>query len=172
MSRTIFPTVNTTGVRRYYGLGAWGLGAASDTIAGMEAEGYDPSILNSLAAQGATDAQFQYLWDNFQPNTPDFQNAAMQMLLYGGPGTPAGPTAPGSATQGMTPTTGVTAPLSLNLPGVAYSAVTNPIPGGYSTGQPPPPSSINWSLWLQQNAGFLLAALAVLVVVPPVIKKL
>lgn len=79
-------TVFANGVKRLRpagvaGLGMWGLGDASNTAAGMINEGFDPGTINSLVAAGATDAQLQSLWDNYQPNTPDFSNAAMALLL-------------------------------------------------------------------------------------------
>ena len=181
MSRTIFPTVNTTGVRRYYGgpgLGAWGLGDVNDTAQGMISEGYDPGTISSLVALGASDAQLQSIWNNAGANTPDFSNAAEALMLQ-------------LATGGMTQTTGPTAPVIQPVPsgpitkdpwtGMSFTPsgqalVALPTPGGgttYAPAPPPPPTTpINWSLWLQQNAPFIIGAIAVLAIVPPLVKKL
>lgn len=105
MSYTIMANPNTTGVRRLQTLGAlWGLGASSDIVAGMIGEGYDPSVVNSLAAAGANDAQLQSLWDNYGAGSQDFAVAANSLLsqLTSGPGGAA--SAPGYP-AGAQPTT-------------------------------------------------------------------
>jgi cytochrome c-type biogenesis protein CcmH/NrfF len=109
MSYSVVPTANTTGVRRLQTLGAmWGLGASSDIVAGMIGEGYDPSVVNLLAAAQASDAQLQYLWDNYPAGSQEFAVAANQLLsnLTGGPGGAA--SAPGypAAAQPKTISTG------------------------------------------------------------------
>ena len=45
----------------------------------MISEGYDPSVVNSLSAAGATDAQLQSLWDNYQPTDQGFWTAAYNL---------------------------------------------------------------------------------------------
>jgi hypothetical protein len=89
MSYTVMANPNNTGVRRLQTLGAmWGLGASSDMISTMIENNYDPAVIASLNAAGATDAQFQYLIDNFGAGTQEFADAANVMLtqLTGGPG--------------------------------------------------------------------------------------
>lgn len=110
---TIVPTVFNNGVKRLQlaGLGAWGLGdaAAQDIADGMIGEGYDPGTINSLVAQGASSAQLQSLWDNTAPNTPDFSNAALSLLMQlSGAGAP--------------PITGAT--MQTSAAGAAYGAAS------------------------------------------------
>lgn len=105
MSTTVISTINTTGVRRLRTLGSWCcLGASADMISGMIGEGYDPSVINALAAAGASDIQLQNLWNNYAAGSQDFAVAANQLLtsLTGGPGGAA--SAPGYP-SGAQPTT-------------------------------------------------------------------
>jgi hypothetical protein len=85
MSYSVVPTTNTTGVRRLQTLGAI---ADPDLVTGMINGGYDASVVNSLFMANATDAQLQYLWDNYPAGSQDFAVAANQLLtnLTGGPG--------------------------------------------------------------------------------------
>jgi len=64
------------------------MGDASDTASGMISEGYDPSVVATLLAAGASDAQMQGLWDNTAPGSSDFALGANQLLtqLTGGAG--------------------------------------------------------------------------------------
>jgi hypothetical protein len=52
----------------------------SDTAQGMLNEGYDPNLIGALDLAGATDAQLQNLWDNYQPSDPGFTTAANNLL--------------------------------------------------------------------------------------------
>lgn len=124
MSVAITRTHNTMGVRTlgaavaplsmrsrrrtggYFVLG--GLGASADIISGMISEGYDPSVISTLAAAGASDDQLQALWDNFGAGTSDFANAANSLLtqLTHGPG---GAASSPSYPQSTVPTTVSTA---------------------------------------------------------------
>jgi hypothetical protein len=56
-----------------------GLGASSDIVSGMISEGYDPTLVSGLSIAGATDAQLQSLWDNYQPTDPGFWTAAYNL---------------------------------------------------------------------------------------------
>jgi hypothetical protein len=81
-------------------MGGWAmLGASTDMIGGMIAEGYDPSLVNSLSAAGATDAQLQRLWDTTAPGSQDFTIAAnnLQQQLTGRPGATGGGGYPSAA---------------------------------------------------------------------------
>jgi hypothetical protein len=73
------PNAITTGTRRLQTLGAWGLGSLSDIAQGMINDGYNGVILSTLSDAGATDAQLQNLWDNYQPG-PDFNLAANNLM--------------------------------------------------------------------------------------------
>jgi len=89
MANTIMPTVFASGTRRLRVLSGWPmLGASPDIVAGMIAEGYDPSVINSLAAAGATDAQLQRVWDATAAGSQEFAVMANQLLtgLTQGPG--------------------------------------------------------------------------------------
>jgi hypothetical protein len=106
---SIIPTNFNNGVKRLFVSGTLGgahrlmgsLGDVSDDINAMEAEGYDPGILNSLALMGASDAQLQYLWDNFGAGTEEFSDAAESLMLqltsYGTPQAPMQTSLPGAA---------------------------------------------------------------------------
>jgi hypothetical protein len=89
----------TTGVRRLQTLGAWGLGFSEDILMGMANEGYDISVLNKLQTAHATDAQMQYLWDNFPAGSEEFAAAANQLSLQltGLPGAAGGAGYPSTA---------------------------------------------------------------------------
>lgn len=92
MANTVMPTVFESGVRRLSarGMSGWPMlaGASSEIIAGMIGDGYDPSVVNSLSAAGATDAQLQSLWDTTAAGSMDFAIAAnnlkKQLTGYGG----------------------------------------------------------------------------------------
>jgi hypothetical protein len=104
MSNTIISTANTTGVRRLRTLGEWALldGAPSSLALQMIQDGYDISVITTLADLGATDAQLQYLYDNYGAGTAEFAQAAnqLQVQLSGRAG---GTVSPGA--QAPVPTT-------------------------------------------------------------------
>lgn len=103
MSNTIISTANTTGVRRLRTLGDWGLGGAPSALAlQMIQDGYDISVITTLADLGATDGQLQFLYDNYGAGTAEFAQAAnqLQVQLSGRAG---GTVSPGA--QAPVPTT-------------------------------------------------------------------
>ena len=57
-----------------------GLGASADIVSGMTGEGYDPNLVGALDLLGATDAQLQSLWDNYEAGSPGFTTAANNLL--------------------------------------------------------------------------------------------
>ena len=67
--------------RRRGRLGLGSFGASPDIIEGMVGEGYDVSVITALDAAGATDLQLQALWDNYEPGSQDFAEAASQQLF-------------------------------------------------------------------------------------------
>lgn len=111
MSVSLIPTYNTTGVRPLT-LKGWGLGSAADVAAQMKADGYDSGIINTLVAQGATEAQLQNLYDNYGANTPEFSDAAQSLIL------------------GLTPVPNPSIPMTTSAAGSAYgiasAIVTSP----------------------------------------------
>src|SRR5437763_156538 len=101
MANAIMPTVFSSGVRRLHTLSGWALGALNDPdlLTNMMNEGYNGSVLNSLVAAGATDAQLQQLWDATAAGSSEFAFAANQLLnvLTGKPGATGGAGYPSAA---------------------------------------------------------------------------
>jgi hypothetical protein len=106
----------------------------------MIGEGYDPSVINMLAAAGATDAQLQGLWNNYEPNDPDFFIAANDLvrLLKGQGPSVSHPSPTPQASSPSTPPAAAPRPAppvlppQLNLPMVPYYV------------QPSPPLFVSW----------------------------
>lgn len=96
MSSTIISTANTTGVRRLRTLG-WLGGAPSDLALQMIQDGYDISVITTLADNNATDAQLQYLYDNYGAGTAEFAQAANALLAQLTGGMAGGTVSPGSS---------------------------------------------------------------------------
>lgn len=174
MSWSYFPTVNNTGVKNLRTLGGFSTGI----LTGMIGEGYDPSVLNSLFAAGATDAQMQSLWDNYGAGTDEFANASSILLMQlrgGGGGASSAPGYPALA-QPQPLATGTDFQRSLNLPGgsvgVANVQPAGTIPTGGMYLAPVVPKPMDWAAWLQSNAGMILLGIAVIALAPPLIKKL
>jgi hypothetical protein len=100
MSYAIAPTfeANKIGVRRAYTLGRIGLRGAPDDLAlQMIADGYDISTITTLTDNNATDAQLQNLYDNYGAGTPEFAQAANQLLMQLTGGMAGGAVSPGSS---------------------------------------------------------------------------
>jgi len=183
MSYSLIPTTNNTGVRNLSlrsGLGGVPClnGFSTDILTGMIGEGYDPSMLNALFAANASDAQMQTLWDRYGAGTPEFTNAATLLLMQLRGGTGGASSAPGYPTvaQPQPLATGTDFQRSLNLPGGRVGVANVQPPGTIPTGgmytTPPPPQPIDWSAWLQKNAGMIVLAIAAIAIVPPLVKKL
>ncbi len=106
MSYAIAPTfeANKIGVRRAYTLGRVGLRGAPDALAlQMIQDGYDISVITTLTDNNATDAQLQNLYDNYGAGTPEFAQAANQLLMQLTGGMGGGTVSPG--TSAPVPTT-------------------------------------------------------------------
>jgi len=106
MSYAIAPTfeANKIGVRRAYTLGRVGLRGAPDALAlQMIQDGYDISVITTLTDNNATDAQLQNLYDNYGAGTPEFAQAANQLLMQLTGGMGGGTVSPG--TSARVPTT-------------------------------------------------------------------
>lgn len=94
MANTIMPTVFASGTRRFYTLKGYStLGVAlDDTAQGMIGEGWNQIVINNLVQSGASDAQLQSLWDNYNPDADGYQAASAlqgQLVAQNAPG--AGP---------------------------------------------------------------------------------
>jgi hypothetical protein len=120
MSYAIAPTfeANKIGVRRVYTLSSkgGGLGGAPDALAlQMISDGYDISTITTLTDNNATDAQLQFLYDNYGAGSPEFAAAANQLLaqLTGGP-------TGGAISPGTTPIT-----MQTSAAGTAYGAASS-----------------------------------------------
>lgn len=98
MSNTIISTSNTTGVRRLRTLGEWAMlgGAPSSLALQMIQDGYDISVITTLADNNATDAQLQYLYDNYGAGSAEFAQAANVLLAQLTGGMAGGTVSPGS----------------------------------------------------------------------------
>lgn len=99
MSVTIISTANTTGVRRLRTLGEWAMlgGAPSSLALQMIQDGYDISVITTLADNNATDAQLQVLYDNYGAGTAEFAQAANALLAQLTGGMAGGTVSPGSS---------------------------------------------------------------------------
>jgi len=139
------------------GLGAFGRfgdddSDIADTASGMIAEGFSPSIVNSLVAAGVSNATLQSYWNNYDPNDPAFAVAATSQirLLTGQPPLPAATVT--AATQIPQPQP---SPVSVAAarPGTS-SVVYYPYPG---QSQPQPSSQLpSWVLPVAIGGGILL----------------
>jgi hypothetical protein len=168
MSASSIPTVYNMGVKRLTTLG--GLGALSDVAQGMISEGYNAGIINNLVQAGATDAQLQYLWDNYSPsldaNDPSgfgLPAVRLQAQLSQVP--------TGTQFQNALKATGaipVGLPWNITPPAQTYAASS---PAGM-VNLPPGAPPTDWTSWLQSNAGKILLVVALVAIVPPLVKKL
>jgi hypothetical protein len=98
VSYAIAPTfeANKIGVRRAYTLGR--MAGAPDALAlQMIADGYNISTITTLADNNATDAQLQFLYDNYGAGTPEFAQAANTLLAQLTGGMAGGTVSPGSS---------------------------------------------------------------------------
>jgi len=101
MSYAIAPTFesNRIGVRRVYTLA----GAPDDLALQMIADGYDISMITTLADNNVSDAQLQNLYDNYGAGTPEFALAANALLAQLTGGAAGGTISPGTSPV-LTPT--------------------------------------------------------------------
>lgn len=99
MSNTIISTSNTTGVRRLRTLGEWAMlgGAPSSLALQMIQDGYDISVITTLADNNVTDAQLQYLYDTYGAGSAEFAQAANVLLAQLTGGMAGGTVSPGSS---------------------------------------------------------------------------
>src|ERR1700680_3839847 len=106
MSNTIISTANTTGVRRLRTLGFLGTAPDPDTLAQLQAAGYDMPTIQSAIALGATDEQLLTL--PFPASPSEIATATQQLMsqlsgLQAAPGQPS--TAAPNFPQGAMPST-------------------------------------------------------------------
>lgn len=123
MSYAIAPTfeANKIGVRRVYTLGMFrGLDGAPSALAlQMISDGYDISTITTLADNNVTDAQLQYLYDNFGAGTPEFASAANAILQQITSASGAVPSSSGAVSPGTSQT-----PMQTSAAGAVYGAVS------------------------------------------------
>ena len=110
-------------MRRVYTFG----GAPDDLALQMIADGYDISMITTLADNNVSDAQLQNLYDNYGAGTPEFATAANALLaqLTGGAagGTISPGTSPVLAPSVVPPASPVTATSPASIPAVPSGTI-------------------------------------------------
>lgn len=170
MSISRFPVVNNTGVRNLQlrsGLGGvplLGSVPTQDTINALQAgwmsdtqifPGYNIQQIENLIALGATDEQLQNL--PYGPGTTPADMQAGYAQLY----------------QSLTQNPAAAAKVQIAIQQQQAAAALSSAGSGVSPLLPPGgnPSS-QFLLWLEQNSGTILLAVAAIALLPPLVKKL